>query len=89
MSGITRNCYGFFAWVIAQNSRKSSIVGQSSAILNETHDLQNLELHNNTKEVPFDLDIPQSLNSLYFVGCKIGLGAKIKATNPSVDIMNC
>ena len=33
-------------------------------------------------------DIPQSLNSLQFIGCKIGPGTKIKAANPSADIMN-
>ena len=46
-----------------------------------------LELHSSTKEIPLDLDIPQSLDSLKLVACKIGLGAKIKATNPSIDIM--
>ena len=48
-----------------------------------------LELHSSTEEVPLDFDVPQGLDSLYFIGCKIGLGAKIKAMDPSVDIMNC
>ena len=47
------------------------------------------EFHNGTKEIPLDFDIPQSLKSLQFVGYKIGPGTEIKATNPSIDIMNC
>ena len=48
-----------------------------------------LEFHSSTKEVPFDFDIPQSLDSLKFKGCKIGFGTKIKATNQTIDVMNC
>ena len=47
------------------------------------------EFHNGMKEIPLDFDIPQNLNSLQFVGYKIGFSTEIKATNPSVDVMNC
>ena len=47
------------------------------------------KFHSNTKEGLLDFDIPQSLDSLQFVGYKIGFGTEIKATNPSVDIVDC
>ena len=39
------------------------------------------------KKIPLDLDIPQIFNPLQLVGSEIGLGDKIKTTDPSVDIM--
>ena len=47
------------------------------------------KFHSSPKEISLDFDIPQSLNYLQFVGCKIGPSTEIKATNPSIDIMNC
>ena len=90
MLGITRNCYRFFAWIIAQNSGKFFYCGTEFSSFKPKYVIFGIpEFHSSTKEVPLDFDIPQSHNSLQFVGCKIGLGTKIKATNPSIYIMNC
>ena len=46
-----------------------------------------LKLDGDTEKIPLDLDIPWSLDPLQLVDSEIGLGDKIKATNPSIDIM--
>ena len=74
---ITQNSWKFFNYEPKFNSFKPKYVI-----------FRILELYSSTKEIPLDLDIPQSLDSLKLVGRKIGLGTKIKATNPSVDIMS-
>ena len=90
MPRITRNRYRFFAWIIAQDSRKFFYCGTEFSSFKLEHMIFGiLEFHSNTKEIPLDFDIPQSLNFLQFVGYKIGLGTKIKAMKPSIDIMNC
>ena len=90
MPGITRNCYRFPAWIIAQDGRKFLNCGTEFNNFKSKHMIFRIsKFHNGMKEIPLDFDIPQSLNSLQFVGCKIGLGTKIKALNLSVDITNC
>ena len=80
----------FFAWIIAQDSGKFFYCGTNFISFKPKHvNFGVLDFHSNTKEIPLDFDIPQSLNSLQFAGCKIGLGTKIKAKNPSIDIINC
>ena len=85
MPRIRGNRYRFFAWIIAQDSGK--FFNCQTEFHCSTKEIP--EFHSSTKEIPFDFEIPQSFNSLQFLGCKIGLGTEIKAMNQSVDIMNC
>ena len=90
MPGITRNRYRFFAWIIAQDGGKFFYCGTKFSSFKLEHMIFGiLEFHSSMKEIPLDFDIPQSLNSLQFLGCKIGLLTNIKAMNPSIDIMKC
>ena len=90
MPGSTGNYYRFLAWIIAQNSGKFFNCGTKFRSFKPKHVIFRIpEFHSSTKEIPLDFDIPQNLNSLQFVGYKIGFSTEIKATNPSVDVMNC
>ena len=65
MLRITRNRYGFFSWIIAQDSRKFFYCGTKVSSFKLEYVIFRIpEFHSNTKEIPFDFDIPQSLNSL-------------------------
>jgi len=65
LSRITRNCYGFLASIITQDSWKFYNGGTKFSSLKLEYMVFSIpELHDNTEEIPLDLDIPQSLNSL-------------------------
>ena len=65
MPGITGNCYEFLAWIITQNSKKFFNCGTEFSNFKLEHVIFKIsKFHSNTKEVPLDFDIPQSLNSL-------------------------
>jgi len=88
--GTQETAIDFFAEIIAQDSKKFFYCGTEFNSFKPEHLIFGiLEFHSSTKEIQLDFDILQSLNSLQFVGCKIGLGTKIKAKIPSINIMNC
>ena len=65
MLRIIRNRYRFFAWIIAQDSRKFfNCQTEFSGIKPKHMIFKILEFHGSMKEVPLDFDVPQSLNSL-------------------------
>ena len=90
MLRITRNRHRFLARIIVKDRGKFFNCWIEFSSFKPKHMIFVIpEFHNDTKEIPLDFDIPQSLNSLQFVGYKIGPSTEIKATNPSIDIMNC
>ena len=65
MPGITGNCYEFLAWIITQNSKKFFNCGTKfNSFISEYMVFSIPKRHSSMEEIPLDLDIPQSLDSL-------------------------